>query len=70
MALPPPSRASSPAAGRATITKSSPSGSASARDQKASRNSRFTRVRSTAPPSLRPTETPRRGDSASARGNA
>ncbi len=57
IACSPPSRASSPAAGRATITKSWPSRSPSEFDQKASLSRRFMRLRSTAPPSLRPTET-------------
>src|SRR5690242_18165817 len=68
----PRSRASSPASGRATKTKSCPPGSSSAEAQKASRSRRFTRLRSTAPPTLRPTDTPRRGSSspASGRGKA
>src|SRR5206468_704691 len=67
----PPSRASAPASGRATRTKSCPSGSSGASAQKASRSIRFTRLRSTAPPTFRPTETPSRGSpTPSARGKA
>ena len=44
------------ASGRATSTKSWPAGTSPAADQNASRSSRFIRLRSTAPPTLRPTE--------------
>src|SRR3954454_5859584 len=66
-----PSReASSRASGRATSTKSWLAGRLSATAQNASRSSRFTRFRSTAPPTLRETDTPNRGSRASApRGN-
>ena len=43
----------SPISGRATRTKSWPAGSWSERPQKASRRTRLTRLRSTAPPTLR-----------------
>src|SRR5437588_7755078 len=67
----PPSRASRAASGRATITKSCSGGSSAATFQNASRSSRFTRFRSTAPPTLRPTDTPSRGSPCpSDRGNA
>ena len=56
-----PSRSiSSPISGRATRTKSCSAGSRSTRPQNASRRARLTRLRSTAPPTLRLTETPRR----------
>src|SRR4051812_49527005 len=50
-----PSReARSPESGRATTTKSCPCGSSPATAQKASLSSRFTRLRSTAPPPCPP----------------
>jgi len=57
-----PSRsASSAAAGLATTTRSCPAASSCARAANASRSSRFTRLRSTAPPTLRETDKPSRG---------
>ena len=59
-----PSRSTSSATpARPTSTKSWPAGSRSESFQKASRIARFTLLRSTAPPTLRPTETPRRTSS-------
>ena len=54
----------SPISGRATKTKSCRGGSLSESAQKASRRARLTRLRSTAPPTLRLTETPSRTSSA------
>ncbi len=68
----------SPISGRATRTKSCPGGRRSERPQKASRSTRLTRLRSTAPPILRLAETPsltrappprRRGESCRGRGS-
>src|SRR3954447_14122674 len=71
IACSPPRSASSRAGGRATITKSCPGSSSSAPAQKASLSRRLTRLRPTAPPSLRPTDTPSRGGSLSSpRGKA
>jgi hypothetical protein len=68
--IPPrPSRsANSRASGRATTTTSCPPLNSSATPAKASRRSRFTRFRSTAPPTLRETDRPRRGLSAAGLG--
>ena len=59
-----PSRSTRPAtSGRATSTKSWPRGSVSSSDQNASLSARFTAFLSTAPPTLRLTETPSRTSS-------
>ena len=61
-----PSRSSSPAtSGRATSTKSCAPEASAASDQKPLCSARFTAFRSTAPPTLRLTETPRRMSSPS-----
>ena len=60
-----PSRSTSSAAdGRATTTTSWPARSSSSARANASRSIRLTRLRSTAPPTLRDTDSPRRGRSA------
>ena len=68
-----PSRPSRSARARAsclaTTTASVPDGSRLLSSATASRSSRFTRLRSTAPPTLRDTESPRRGGPSSPRGN-
>src|SRR6516165_5256717 len=65
-----PSRpASSPAPGRATTTTSCPARRFASVCANASRSSRLTRLRSTAPPTLRDTDRPRRGRSVVSFGN-